>query len=317
MKVLVAGNSGLVGSAVERYLTTSGSFVVYGANRNDVDFLKEEPTLEFLTECAPDWIVVCAAKVGGIYANSNDPTGFLLENLKIQQNIISGAFNAGIDKLIFLGSSCIYPKYSSQPIKERELLSGYLEPSNESYALAKICGIKLCESFNRQFGTDYRCLMPTNLYGPNDNFNFDEGHVIPSLISRMSLAKRQNSEFFEIWGSGQALRDFLHVDDLARAIATVISIDKQTYWKRVDSFCSHVNVGSGSEISIFDLALLLAKLIGYPGIIKTGDVALEGTPRKLLDIELIKALGWRPEINLQDGLKSVVESFLSGSESRL
>jgi len=317
MRVLIAGNKGLVGSGLERNLVLAANgWEVLGLNRTTVDFCDEVRTYEVLRDIKPDWLVVCAAKVGGIKANSLNPVDFLRENLKIQDSLISGAYKAGIRQIIFLGSSCIYPKFCEQPIKEEYLLSGSLEKTNEAYAVAKISGIKMCEFYNQQYGTDYRCLMPTNLYGPNDNFDPNEGHVIPGLISRLVRSKQNQDSCFKIWGSGSAQRDFLHVDDLARAIELVMKTEKEIFWSAVGKGCSHLNVGSGTELSILNLSSILAGLIGFDGVLATDLSLPDGTPRKILDISKICSLGWSPQVELAQGLAGVVASYLSGVEAR-
>lgn len=309
-KVFVAGHNGMVGSAILSELQKQNfASEIILADRKNLDLLNKNDVYQFLKNNKPDYLIIAAAKVGGIHANSKYPVDFLLENISIQTNLISGAFQNSISKLIFLGSSCIYPKYAEQPIKEDCLLSGKLEQTNEPYALAKIAGIKLCEAYNKQYKTDYRSLMPCNLYGPGDNYHPLNSHVIPGLISRMHTAKLEKKSKFNVWGTGKPLREFLYVDDVAKATLHVMKIDDDEYQRKVISKTSHLNVGSGEEISINELSHQIANIIGYKGDIVFDENQPDGTPRKVLDISLIKSLGWAPKINLIDGLKKTYTDF--------
>jgi GDP-L-fucose synthase len=309
-KVFVAGHNGMVGSAILSELQKQNfASEIILADRRNLDLLNKNDVYQFLKNNKPDYLIIAAAKVGGIHANSKYPVDFLLENISIQTNLISGAFQNSISKLIFLGSSCIYPKYAEQPIKEDCLLSGKLEQTNEPYALAKIAGIKLCEAYNKQYKTDYRSLMPCNLYGPGDNYHPLNSHVIPGLISRMHTAKLEKKSKFNVWGTGKPLREFLYVDDVAKATLHVMKIDDDEYQRKVISKTSHLNVGSGEEISINELSHQIANIIGYKGDIVFDENQPDGTPRKVLDISLIKSLGWAPKINLIDGLKKTYTDF--------
>jgi GDP-L-fucose synthase len=267
----------------------------------------------FFKKEKPDQVYLAAAKVGGIYANNKYPAEFIYENLIIEANIIHSAFLSGVKKLIFLGSSCIYPKFSNQPMKEEELLAGLLEPTNEPYAVAKIAGIKICESYNRQYGSthnvDYRSVMPTNLYGPGDNYDSKNSHVIPALIKKFHEAKIKKKSKVIVWGTGTPRREFLYVDDLARACYHVMNLSKNIYNKNTKPTCSHINVGYGMDLTIEELAKTIKKIINYKGKIKFDTKKLDGMPRKLLDSSRIKNLGWKPNINLKNGLVKVYEDF--------
>lgn len=308
-KIFLAGHRGMVGSAIFRKLSELKSVEILTANRDCLDLLNQNDVKRFLISEAPTTIVIAAAKVGGIRANSIFSGDFIYENLMIQCNIIHGALNSGVKKLINLGSSCIYPKVSMQPITEECLLSGKLEPTNEAYAVAKIAGLKLCESFNKQHGTDYRTLMPTNLYGPNDNFHPDHSHVIPGLIGRFHEAKINNRDRVIVWGSGSAKRDFLHVDDLAEAVITVSNVKKYFFYQDMTDPNAHMNVGSNNEISISDLAHLIARVVGFKGLIAFDKTNPDGTLSKMLDTSKMTKLGWSPKINLTSGIQSTYEWY--------
>ncbi len=300
-KIWIAGHGGMVGSAlVKRFSKTDCK--ILAVSRLELDLTRQKETENWIQDNKPDVIIVAAAKVGGIGANAAMPADFIFENLAISQNIIHAAHKSNIRKLVFLGSSCIYPKFAQQPIREEALLSGELEPTNEAYALAKIAGIKLCQFYRRQFGCDFVSIMPCNLYGPNDRWNSDKAHVIPALISRLHEAKIHNREEVEIWGSGRPLREFMHVDDLANAVFTVL---------RDYSDELQINAGSGKEISIFDLSYLIAKVVGYEGSLKFNEKMPDGTPRKILDSSRLRSLNWQPEIDLEKGLYSAYEDFLN------
>lgn len=316
-KIFVAGHNGMVGSAIVRALKVRGisSNRIILRSKLELDLTNQSEVANFFRETQPEEVYLCAAKVGGIQANDSYPANFLLENLMIQNNVIDAAFRAGTKKLLFLGSSCIYPKYAPQPLREEYLLSGQLEPTNEAYALAKIVGIKLCESFNRQYksntNVDFRAVMPTNLYGPGDNYHLEDSHVIPALIRRFHEAKECARNKVVIWGSGSPMREFLHVDDLAQACVHVMAIERDAFNELIDPRCSHINVGSGEELSIKSLAELIAEVIGFHGEIKFDTSRPDGTPRKLLDSTKISSMGWKPQIGLSAGIAMTYQSYKS------
>ena len=299
----------MVGSAILRILTqrkeSGDKFEIITASRESLDLKSQYSVKEFFRKHQADVVIVAAARVGGIFANNTYPAEFIYQNLMIQTNLIHESFSSGVSKLLFLGSSCIYPKHAIQPMKESALLSGALEPTNEPYAIAKIAGIKMCESYNRQYGVDYRCIMPTNLYGPGDNFFSDNSHVIPALINRFHEAKKKKQSEVKVWGSGSPFREFLHVDDMARASLFVLDLEKKIYEKFTKPMLSHINVGSGKEISISQLAKLIKKIVGYEGKVIFDNSMPDGTPRKLMDISRIEAMGWSPTIALEEGLADV------------
>ena len=299
-KVWVAGHHGMVGAAVARELDKRGDAVLT-AGRNELDLRNQAAVEAWLQHNAPDAIVIAAAKVGGIYANDTFPAEFLYENLAIETNIIHAAHDAGVDRVLFLGSSCIYPKFAPQPIKEEALLTGPLEPTNEWYAIAKIAGLKLCQAYRKQYGRRYISVMPCNLYGPGDNFDPLNSHVLPALIRRFHEAKVAELGEVVVWGTGTPLRELLHVDDLARAV--VFCLD------RYDGY-EHINCGAGSDVSIAGLAGLVARVVGYRGKIAFDPSKPDGTPRKLLDSSRITALGWQPEIGLEDGIAATYRWYL-------
>jgi len=312
-KIYVAGHKGMVGSALIRVLKKKGFNNIITRTHKQLDLINQYKVQSFFQKEKPSQVYIAAAKVGGIYPNSIYPADFIYNNLMIQSNIINSAFKNGVKKLLFLGSSCIYPKYAKQPMQEKELLTGLLEPSNEPYAIAKIAGIKLCESYNRQYGKshklDYRSLMPTNLYGTGDNYHPKDSHVIPALIRRFHEGKIKKKNYVTIWGSGKPLREFLHVDDMAKACVYIMSLDKEKYEKHIKKMCSHVNLGSGNEISIKQLAKILKEIVNYKGKILFDKSKPDGSPRKLMSNKLIKTLGWKPEIELKNGLKMVYSDF--------
>jgi len=313
-KIYVAGHNGMVGSAIVRKLREKGFISIITRSSSELDLVNQQNVHNFLQEEKPDYVVIAAAKVGGIHANDSYPAEFIYQNLMIEANLIHGSYLAGVSKLLFLGSSCIYPKESQQPIKEEYLLSGHLESTNEPYALAKIAGIKLCESYNRQYGTDYRSIMPTNLYGPNDNFHPKNSHVIPALIRKFHEAKVNNEPFVEVWGSGKPMREFLHVDDMADASIHIMDIDKKTLESEVDPMLSHINIGTGTDITIKDVAQIVKEVVGFDGEIVFDTKMPDGTKRKLLDVSKIENLGWKPVITLKDGLKETYEWFITNNK---
>jgi GDP-L-fucose synthase len=302
MKLFIAGHNGMVGSAISNHLKKDDSIELLTIDRNELDLTDQKNVQNFLTNQMPDAIIISAAKVGGIYANNTFPAEFLYQNLMIQNNLIHGSYLAGIKKLLFLGSSCIYPKNSDQPIQESSLLTGKLEPTNEPYAIAKIAGIKMCESYNRQYGMDYRSIMPTNLYGERDNFHPDNSHVVPALIKRFHEAKISSTDNVTIWGDGSPLREFLHVDDMARASIYIMNLDRSEYQKNTEPMLSHINIGSGHELSIKDLALLVKEVVGYKGEIIFDKSKPNGTMRKLLDSSKLHGMGWKAKIDIKSGL---------------
>jgi len=300
-RVWVAGHRGMVGSALVRRLDHEGCEILTVA-REAVDFRRQADTEAWIAEARPDLVFVAAAKVGGILANSTQPADFLYDNLMIETNIIHAAFKVGVSKLIFLGSSCIYPKFALQPIAEDALLTGALEATNEWYAVAKIAGIKLCQAYRAQYGVDFISAMPTNLYGPGDNFDLNSSHVLPALIRKAHEAKLSGLTEFTIWGTGSPRREFLHVDDCADALI---------HLTKIYSGDSHINVGSGKDLTILDLAHLVANVIGFTGNITKDLSKPDGTPRKLMSAERLRTMGWTPKIGLKEGIQSVYEWFLS------
>ncbi|MEZ5547923.1 MAG: GDP-L-fucose synthase [Pseudomonadales bacterium] len=309
-RIFVAGHQGMVGSAIVRNLKAKGFNNLLTVSRSSLDLTSQSNVQDFFKKNLPEYVIIAAAKVGGIQANNCYPADFIYENLMIEANLIHYSHQFNVNRLLFLGSSCIYPKYSEQPIGEKILLSGKLEPTNEPYAIAKIAGIKLCESYNRQYSTDYRSLMPTNLYGPGDNFNLESSHVIPALMKKIHDAKIDDAPSVDVWGTGLARREFLHVDDLAEACIHILFLDKELYSQKVQPMNSHLNIGTGVDITIAELADTLKKTIGYTGQIKWDTSKPEGTPQKLLDISQINNLGWVAKIQLDDGLRETYEWFV-------
>ena len=308
-KIFVAGYRGMVGSAIVRALNSAGYNSIILKSREDLDLTSQVAVRDFYSSIKPDYVFIAAAKVGGIHANNEFPADFIYENLMIECNLIHEAYKSGLKNLLFLGSSCIYPKLASQPMNEKSLLTGTLEPTNEPYAIAKIAGIKLCESYNRQYGTDYRSAMPTNLYGPGDNFHPVNSHVIPALIRKFHNAVIANAASVEVWGTGAAYREFLHVDDLANACLHIMNLPKSDLADKVSPMNSHINVGTGKDLTIKDLVLLLKDVSGFQGEIVWNTDKPDGTPKKLLDVSLIKSLGWEPTIDLSEGLKEAYAWF--------
>ncbi|WP_457618565.1 GDP-L-fucose synthase [Lutibacter sp.] len=305
--IYIAGHRGMVGSALIRKLKAEGYQNIITQTHAQLDLTRQAEVENFLQSNQIDYIIIAAAKVGGIYANSHYPADFIYQNLMIEANLINGAYQSGIKDLLFLGSSCIYPKFAQQPMAETELLTGTLESTNEPYAIAKIAGIKLCEAYNRQYDTDYRSVMPTNLYGSNDNFNLKNSHVIPALIRKIHEAKQNQQPTVEIWGSGKARREFLHVDDMAAACLHVMKLSAESY-KGLE--LSHINVGTGKDLSIKELAELIIEVIGYQGMIKWNTEMPDGTPRKLLNVEQLNRLDWQASIGLREGLAETYGWYL-------
>lgn len=311
--IFIAGHKGMVGSAIaQRYYEQYPSVNIITANKSELDLLNQQEVMNFFDKNSIDQVYIAAAKVGGIHANNSYPADFIYENLMIQTNIIHSALLNGIKKLLFLGSSCIYPRDCPQPIKESYLLTGKLESSNEPYAIAKIAGIKLCESINRQFknnGFDYRSVMPTNLYGIGDNYHPENSHVIPGLIRKFHEAKEMKLKEITLWGTGKALREFLFSYDLADACIFMMNLDRSNFDKNIHDMESHINIGSGYEISISEVAQIISNVIGYQGNILFDNLNKDGTPRKLLDSSIIRSLGWKPTIEFEEGISISYEDF--------
>jgi GDP-L-fucose synthase len=314
-KIFVAGHKGMVGSAICRQLEKDIEATVVTAVREKLDLLSQIEVQGFLKRERPDAIILAGSKVGGIHANNKYPAEFIFENLQIQNNIIHGSHLADVQSLLFLGSSCVYPKLASQPIAEDALLSGKLEPTNEPYAIAKIAGIKMCESYNRQYGRDYRSVMPTNLYGPGDNFHSENSHVLPSLMLRFHEAKINGDKEVVVWGSGEPRREFLHVDDMAAASIFVMGLSEDAYHSQTTSMQSQINVGSGHDVSIAELASMIAKVVGYDGTIAFDTSKPDGSPRKLMNVDLLKSLGWKQEIDLKQGLEQTYGWFVDNQNN--
>jgi len=314
-KIFIAGHRGMVGSAILRKLALDPNVEIVTRNRTELDLTNQTAVDAFFAESSFDQVYLAAAKVGGIHANNTYPAEFIYENLMIEANIIHSAFKHGVKKLLFLGSSCIYPKLADQPMREEALLTGSLESTNEPYAIAKIAGIKLCESYNRQYGNshgvDYRSVMPTNLYGPGDNYHPENSHVIPALIRRFHEAKVNDAPEVAIWGSGTPKREFLHVDDMAAASIHVMNLESDLYQQHTQPMLSHINVGYGSDVSIAELAVLIGQTVGYKGRITYDSSKPDGTPRKLMDSSRLNALGWQAHITLEEGLVSAYKDFLT------
>ncbi|MGR2661886.1 GDP-L-fucose synthase [Chromobacterium haemolyticum] len=312
-KIYVAGHRGMVGSAIVRALQQHGQANIIARTHSELDLTNQAAVRSFFEAEKPDQVYFAAAKVGGIYANNTYPAEFIYQNLMMEANVIDASFRSGVKKLLFLGSSCIYPKLAPQPMAEESLLTGSLEATNEPYAVAKIAGIKLCESYNRQYGkshgVDYRCVMPTNLYGPGDNYHPENSHVIPALIQRFHEAKLSRSPSVTIWGTGTPRREFLYVDDMASACVHVMNLAFEIYAKNTQPMLSHINVGCGEDISIFEAAKLIAKTVGYIGEIKIDASKPDGAPQKLMNSCRLNALGWTPRVGLADGLAFTYDDY--------
>ncbi|MEP1328106.1 GDP-L-fucose synthase [Pseudophaeobacter sp.] len=314
-KIYVAGHRGMVGGAILRQLqarcAAGEDLTLITRTSAELDLTDQMAVRDFMQTEKPDQVILAAAKVGGIIANNSYPGQFIYENLMIECNVIHQAYAAGVKKLLQLGSSCIYPKAAEQPMREDALLTGTLEPTNEPYAVAKIAGIKLCESYNRQYGTDYRSVMPTNLYGPGDNFHPENSHVLPALIRRFHEAAEAKAEEVVIWGSGRPMREFLHVEDMAAASLFVMDLDREIYARETEPMLSHINVGSGSDVTILELAQMVARATGFTGQITTDPSKPDGTLRKLMDVSRLDRLGWRAGIGLEEGIRSTYDWFLA------
>lgn len=343
-RIFIAGHRGMVGSAIHRRLAGEGFNRVITRSRSALDLLDQQEVGRFFSSTPVDYVVLAAARVGGIYANDTYPASFIYENLMIEANVIHSAWASGVRRLLFLGSSCIYPKRAAQPMAEGALLTGALEPTNEPYAIAKIAGIKLCESYNRQYGTAFRSVMPTNLYGPNDNFDLENSHVLPAMVRKFHLARlaaegrrndidkdeacygpippsikealdlsaRRPRPRVVLWGTGAPFREFLHVDDLADACVFLMRLDDDSVNRYTDPRCSHINVGTGEDLTIGELAMVVAGVVGYEGDVVWDAAKPDGTPKKQLDIGLIERLGWRPLIPIEEGIRSVYREYREG-----
>jgi GDP-L-fucose synthase len=314
LRIYVAGHNGMVGSAIVRKLV-SQNVTLITASSDELDLTNQAAVFEFFQNNDIDYVVLAAAKVGGIQANNNYPAQFIYENLMIEANVIHAAHLNNVQKLLLLGSSCIYPKMAAQPMVESALLTGTLEPTNEPYAIAKIAGIKICESYNRQYGRDYRSVMPTNLYGPNDNFHRENSHVIPAMMRRFHEAVLSGVEEVSIWGTGNPKREFLHVDDMAEACLHVMDLDSQTWVNNTQPMLSHINIGTGVDCSIRELAEVMAEVTGFNGRFTFDTSKPDGTPRKLMDVSRVLSLGWKSRISLKDGLSETYQWFLDNQGS--
>jgi len=308
-KIFVAGHKGMVGSAIVRQLQELGYTDIVTRERSELDLCNQAAVQTFFAAEQIDQVYLAAARVGGIHANNEYPAQFIYENLMIEVNIIHASHLANVQKLLFLGSSCIYPKLAEQPMEEKALLTGTLEPTNEPYAIAKIAGIKLCESYNRQYGRDYRSVMPTNLYGPGDNYHPENSHVVPALLRRFHEAVEQGADEVVIWGSGKPMREFLHVDDMAAASVHVMELDDAIYKQNTEPMLSHINVGTGVDCTIRELAETVARVTGFKGQLTFDSSKPDGTPRKLLDVSRLKSLGWEATISLEEGLTDAYRWF--------
>ena len=314
-RVFIAGHQGMVGSALVRQLTAQPDIELVLRERAQLDLTRQAEVEDFFQSEQIDQVYLAAAKVGGIHANNTYPAEFIYQNLVIESNVIHAAHQNKVQQLLFLGSSCIYPKQAAQPMQESALLTGSLEPTNEPYALAKIAGIKLCESYNRQYGRDYRSVMPTNLYGPLDNFHAQNSHVIPALLRRIHEAKIKQDESVTIWGSGQAMREFLYVDDMAEACIFVMNLAAEGYRSVTQPMLSHLNVGTGQDVQIAELAELLCAVTGFKGRLEFDTAQPDGTPRKLLDVSRLNSLGWQASVNLRSGLEMTYQWYLENEDS--
>lgn len=312
-KIYIAGHRGLVGSAIVRELEQRGFANLIFRTHNELDLTNQSEVQNFFKQEKPDYVILAAAKVGGIYANNSYPADFIYQNMMIEANVIHTSYQYGVKRLLFLGSTCIYPREVEQPMREDALLTGLLELTNEPYAIAKIAGIKLCESYNRQYDTDFRSVMPTNLYGINDNFHPDNSHVIPALMQRFHQAKIDNDEEVLVWGTGNAMREFLYVDDMAQASLFVLELDEQTYKGNTQPMLSHINVGTGKDVTIREVAETMRQVVGYKGKIIFDRTKPDGAPRKLIDITKLKNMGWEYSGDLEDGLLSTYEWFLENN----
>ena len=315
-KIFVSGHNGMVGSAICRQLQQQPDVEIITRTRAELDLCDQAAVLDFMKSTRPDEVILAAAKVGGIHANNTYPAEFIYQNLQIQNNVIHAAHLNDVQKLLFLGSSCIYPRQVPQPMRENALLTGILEPTNEPYAIAKIAGIKMCESYNRQYGRDYRSVMPTNLYGPGDNYHPENSHVVPALIRRFHEAKEKNFSEVVVWGSGTPKREFLYVDDMAEASIFVHTLHKDIFAEQTRPMLSHVNVGTGEDVTIRDLAETVKEVVGFTGNLVFDTSKPDGPPRKLMDVEVLSNLGWTASVGLRDGLRHSYQDFLNNQNIR-
>jgi GDP-L-fucose synthase len=313
-KIYIAGHRGLVGSAIVRQLEARGFSDLISRTHSELDLTDQAAVRDFFAAEKPEYVILAAAKVGGIHANNTYPAEFIYQNLMIEANVVDAAWRNGVKRLLFLGSSCIYPRAVAQPMREDALLTDVLEQTNEPYALAKIAGIKLCESYNRQYGTDYRSVMPTNLYGPGDNFHPENSHVIPALMRRFHEAKLRGDSEVVVWGSGRPMREFLHVDDMAAASLHVLELDVETYQANTQPMLSHINVGTGVDCTIREMAETMKRVVGFDGDLVFDASKPDGTPRKLMDVSRLANLGWQASISLENGLASTYKWFLEQPE---
>jgi len=315
-KIFVSGHNGMVGSAICRQLQQQPDVEILSRTRAELDLCDQAAVLDFMKSTRPDEVILAAAKVGGIHANNTYPAEFIYQNLQIQNNVIHAAHLNDVQKLLFLGSSCIYPRQVPQPMRENALLTGILEPTNEPYAIAKIAGIKMCESYNRQYGRDYRSVMPTNLYGPGDNYHPENSHVVPALIRRFHEAKEKNFSEVVVWGSGTPKREFLYVDDMAEASIFVHTLHKDIFAEQTRPMLSHVNVGTGEDVTIRDLAETVKEVVGFKGNLIFDTSKPDGPPRKLMGVEVLSNLGWTASVGLRDGLRHSYQDFLNNQNIR-
>ena len=309
-KIFVVGHRGMVGSAICRQLQKQFDIEIIIRTRSELDLCNQSAVQQFMKSEKPDEVILAAAKVGGIHANSTYPAEFIYQNLQIQNNVIHSAHLNDVQKLLFLGSSCIYPREAQQPMPEDALMTGILESTNEPYAIAKISGIKMCESYNRQYGRDYRSVMPTNLYGPGDNYHPENSHVVPALIQRFHQAKENNLDEVVVWGSGLPKREFLYVDDMAQASLFVHNLDAKTFSENTKPMLSHINIGTGTDVTIKELAETVKEVVGFSGKLVFDRTKLDGTPRKLMDVTLLSNLGWNAQMDLQVGLINAYKDFI-------
>jgi len=309
-KIYIAGHRGLVGSAIVRQLKSRGFTNLLMRTHKELDLTNQAQVQDFLQKEQPDYVILAAAKVGGIYANNTYPADFIYQNMMIEANVINSSYKCKVKRLLFLGSTCIYPRAVEQPMREDSLLTGVLEPTNEPYALAKIAGIKLCESYNRQYGTDFRSVMPTNLYGINDNFHSENSHVIPALMRRFHEAKINGDDEVVVWGTGKAMREFLYVDDMAEASLFVLELDKEIYQSHTRSMLSHVNVGTGKDVTIRKMAEIMKEVVGYKGKLTFDTLKPDGAPRKLIDVTRLEKMGWKYSVDLKGGLAKTYKWYL-------
>ena len=316
-KIFVAGHRGMVGSAICRQLQKKSDVEIITRTRDELDLCDQRAVRQFMQLEKPDEVLLAAAKVGGIHANNTYPAEFIYQNLQIQNNVIHSAHVNDVQKLLFLGSSCIYPRQVQQPMREDALLTGTLEPTNEPYAIAKIAGIKMCESYNRQYGRDYRSVMPTNLYGPGDNYHPENSHVVPALIRRFHEAKENDLSEVVVWGSGTPMREFLHVDDMADASLFVHNMDQTIYEKNTQPMLTHINVGTGLDVSIKELAQTVKSVVGYEGELVFDRTKPDGAPRKLMDVQLLSSLGWAAQVDLKSGLNNTYQDFYNTTINRI